>query len=134
MVSLETIGESVAISDDGSTIIRGPEWPADGNGNGAVYVFVRPKGGWKSDRAEELRQQMGHSNLGQSVAISGDTIVGRAGILRGFKAPLTCLSSRRMAGNKMTQTARLNPRMAQVRNHGLVGLNQWRYSCGRSTL
>jgi hypothetical protein len=47
----EYLGESVAISDDvGSVVAGAPVWPDDGSGNGALYVFVRPKGGWKAGR------------------------------------------------------------------------------------
>jgi FG-GAP repeat len=43
----EYLGESVAISDDGSTIVAGaPLWPADHTFRGAAYVFVRPTSGW----------------------------------------------------------------------------------------
>ena len=74
----EYLGESVAINDDGSAIVAGaPEWPANGKGNGAVYVFVRPPSGW-TDATEtaELRTTDGaFVQLGQSVAIAGHTIV-----------------------------------------------------------
>jgi hypothetical protein len=70
-------GYSVAIAGD--TIVAGT--PGAGNGQGAVYVFVKPAGGWR-DMPPTAQLTVPHQNLsqkfGDSVAISSDgtTIVG----------------------------------------------------------
>jgi hypothetical protein len=75
---------SVAI--DGDTIAvgaPGKEWvPQGGDRNyfqGAVYVFVKPAGGWVN-RTQNAEMSSGddYSAVGSSVAISGDTIVAGA--------------------------------------------------------
>jgi hypothetical protein len=74
----EYLGESVAISDDGNTIVAGaPVWPADGSFAGAAYVFERPQSGW-TDATEDARLTStdgSNVSLGQSVAIGGSAIV-----------------------------------------------------------
>jgi hypothetical protein len=73
------LGESVAISDDGSTIVAGaPYWPANGQGNGALYVFVMPQGGWTNatENARLTTMDGAGVDLGSSVGISGNVIAG----------------------------------------------------------
>jgi hypothetical protein len=62
-------GEAVAIS--GATIV--------GQGDNAVYVFVKPAGGWSDTRsAATLTASDGPTGVGWSMAISGDTVVSGA--------------------------------------------------------
>jgi len=94
-------GASVAVNYDGSVIAAGgPQ--ADSttfncggcflfgpNGGGAVYVYVRPQGGWTDNLpfSAKLTNSDGHfdDELGSSVAISNDgTIVVAAAPLAGF--------------------------------------------------
>jgi hypothetical protein len=78
------LGDSVAVSDDGSAIVAGaPLWPADGSFVGAAYVFERPQGGWTNGRESARLTSTDGSNvsLGQSVAISANTIVAGGPIL-----------------------------------------------------
>jgi hypothetical protein len=107
----EYLGESVAISDDGSTIVAGaPDWPADGTGSGALYVFVRPKTGWMNgtERARLNATDTG-TNLGQSVAMSGRTIVGGAEYFNGFQGAAYVFVEPQTGWANVTQTARLTP-------------------------
>lgn len=67
------LGQSVALSSDGKTVVAGG--PSTG-GIGGAYVFVEPEGGWV-DTAEPtaaLTPASGHE-VGRSVAMSGNTIV-----------------------------------------------------------
>jgi hypothetical protein len=76
-----SLGNAVAISFSGSTIVAGA-WQQDGS-NGAAYVYSEPAGGWAdagqtavltpSDAAAQ-----GDEEFGTSVAISGTTIVAGA--------------------------------------------------------
>jgi hypothetical protein len=81
--SKQRFGASVAIS--GGTIVVGAPltfWPGTGiYFVGAVYVFVKPPGGWSSGtETAELTDPAASSYeyLGHSVAISGDTIAAGA--------------------------------------------------------
>jgi hypothetical protein len=67
------LGTSVAISSDGKTIVAGG--PGQGGASGA-YVFVEPEGGWvnMTEATATLTSSSG-LEVGQSVAISGNTIV-----------------------------------------------------------
>jgi trimeric autotransporter adhesin len=72
---------SVAISGD--TIVAGAYGAtvAGNVGEGAVYVFVEPRGGWRSEtQTATLTEAAGEANdnLGGSVAIQGDTVVAGA--------------------------------------------------------
>ena len=75
------LGYSVSISGD--TVVAGSQ-SADVSGNadqGAVYVFVKPAGGWTSAaQTAKLNASDGAAfdHLGQSVAIAEDTIVAGA--------------------------------------------------------
>ncbi len=77
------LGASVAISS--GVIVAGAPSNVDQNSSqqdpGAVYVFVKPAGGWMSGtEAAKLVASDGalHDRLGTSVGISGDTIVAGA--------------------------------------------------------
>jgi trimeric autotransporter adhesin len=75
------LGWEVAI--DGDTIVATAPFAAvDGNPDeGAVYVFIEPRGGWRSEtQAAKLTASDGaaNENLGYSVAINADTIVAGA--------------------------------------------------------
>lgn len=76
------LGESVAVSADGSTVAAGASTNGQVNSaEGAVYVWVRPQGGWNSEQQNaELLPSDGDINdqIGTSVAISGDTVVAGA--------------------------------------------------------
>jgi trimeric autotransporter adhesin len=71
------LGGSVAVSSDGSTVVAGaPAATVAGMSNqGAVYMFVKPAGGWASDtQAAKLIASDGaqYDQLGRSVAVSSD--------------------------------------------------------------
>lgn len=69
-------GISVAISGD--TVAVGDRF--NGGNRGAVYVFVRPAGGWSNatQDAKLTESSAASVNLGASVAIVGDTVFGGA--------------------------------------------------------
>jgi trimeric autotransporter adhesin len=74
-----TLGTSVAISGD--TVVAGAPDQVFETHPGAVYVFVRPKGGWQSETqtATLTASDAGPADVfGASVAIQGDTIVAGA--------------------------------------------------------
>ncbi|HEY1714618.1 MAG TPA: Ig-like domain repeat protein [Solirubrobacteraceae bacterium] len=72
------LGISVAVSTDGSTVVAGATTNGQVNSaEGAVYVWVRPPGGWSSEQqnAELLPSDGGiNDEVGTSLAISGDTV------------------------------------------------------------
>lgn len=73
------MGNSLAISGDGQTIVAGAS-SADGS-EGAVYVYGEPSGGWTNmTPTAKLTVAAPHPSqaLGYSVAIAGDTIVAGA--------------------------------------------------------
>ncbi len=76
------LGRSVAVSSDASTIVSGaPQLTS--TGQGAVYVFVEPAGGWGNlTQTAKLTASdgLGGDGLGYSVGVSGDgsTIVAGA--------------------------------------------------------
>jgi hypothetical protein len=79
--SFDILGTSVAI--DGDTVVAGaPGATVAGNlGQGAAYVFVKPRSGWAgATETAQLTASHGgeEDSLGQSVAIDGDTIVAGA--------------------------------------------------------
>jgi hypothetical protein len=100
-------GESVAISDDGKTIVAGsPGW-SDG---GALYVFLKPTNGWANGaEAARLTATDSYTNLGQSVAISGVTIIGGAQYFNGEQGAAYVFVEPQTGWSNMTQTARLTP-------------------------
>ena len=71
------VGESVAVSSDGSTVVVGAPNATVGStsGQGAVYVFTEPAGGWASGtQTAMLTSSSGTTGdeFGVSVAVSGD--------------------------------------------------------------
>lgn len=64
----DQFGNSVAISNDGSTVAVGAD------GAGAVYMFVRPSGGWAgSSPLQETNEILGSpAGFGFAVSLSGD--------------------------------------------------------------
>jgi hypothetical protein len=79
----DLLGESVAISSNGATIAAGAsQTRINGHtGQGAVYVFTEPSGGWSSEaQVAKLTASDGATDdtLGGSVAISSDTVVAGA--------------------------------------------------------
>jgi hypothetical protein len=79
--TFDLLGTSVAIS--GSTVVAGaPNATVGGNaGQGAAYVFVKPRSGWAdATQTAKLTATGGgpEDTLGQSVAIDGDTVVAGA--------------------------------------------------------
>ena len=77
----DELGTSVAVSGD-TVVVGAPFATVNGNAaQGAAYVFVKPAGGWASEtEAAKLTASDGaaRDQLGNSVAISGDTIVAGA--------------------------------------------------------
>ena len=76
----DALGTSVAI--DGDTIVAGaPGATVNGLSQGAVYVFHKPKRGWRSE-SETAKLTASESSmfasLGSAVAIRGDTVVASA--------------------------------------------------------
>jgi len=82
----DNFGTDVAISKDGSVIAVGaPLWDATGASDaGAVYVYVKPSGGWTTTSSEDAKLTRSSpysvTYLGSGVAISdnGNTIVASA--------------------------------------------------------
>ena len=75
--TFDTLGSSVAISGDGSTVLAGAPEAAVGSHvvQGAVYVFTRPAVGWSSGtQTAKLTASDGAAgdHLGGSVAVSAD--------------------------------------------------------------
>jgi len=74
----DTLGYSVAVSSDGSTVVAGAPYAtsaANASGPGAVYVFVRPAAGWKNatETAKLTAPDQGRGPyFGISVGVSGD--------------------------------------------------------------
>jgi hypothetical protein len=65
------LGTSVAISSDGGTIVAGA--PGNQFQSGAVYIFVKPQGGWVNmTETAKLTIKMRPSGFGATVAVSGD--------------------------------------------------------------
>ena len=125
------LGTSVAISDDGGTIVAGaPLWPADGNGNGAVYVFVRPQSRWSnSTEVAKLTTTDGAGvNVGDSVAISGKTVVSGGEVFNGLQGAAYVFVRPQSGWKNMTQKARLTP------SDGKGGLMGWSISLEGGTV
>ncbi|HEV2379097.1 MAG TPA: FG-GAP repeat protein [Terriglobia bacterium] len=79
--STDLLGNSISINGSGNVIVAGAPNPNFGQSQGAVYVFVRPGGGWvnmtQSAKLTASDGQNGNS-FGISVAITGITIVAGA--------------------------------------------------------
>ena len=75
----DDLGDSVAISSDGTTIVAGAPKPNNSSANGSAYVYAQTGGAWKSatQTAELTVPYTGDVNTylgGSSVGISGSTI------------------------------------------------------------
>jgi hypothetical protein len=119
----EYLGESVAISDDGGTIVAGaPLWPANHTFMGAAYVFVRkPGGGWANmtETARLTSTDGDNVSVGQSVSIGGTIVVaGGFGFNTNQGAAYVFVQSKGGWAN-MTQTARLTPSDGKDASMGL---------------
>jgi RHS repeat-associated protein/uncharacterized repeat protein (TIGR01451 family) len=67
-------GQSVAISGD-TAVIGAPYADDMGSDSGAAYVFVRDGGNWSQEAELTAADGAAYDDFGQSVAISGDTVV-----------------------------------------------------------
>ncbi len=109
---LSALGGSVAISGD--TIVAGAPSSTIGQDiyQGAVYVFVRPMGGWTNmTQTAKLTSSDGRARdgFGQSVSISGDTIAVGAP-QQPYKSGKAYVFVKPSGGwTNMTQTAELTP-------------------------
>jgi hypothetical protein len=127
----EYLGTSVAVSDDGGTVVAGaPLWPADGNGNGAVYVFVRPQGGWSNatETAKLTSMDGAGVNLGDSVAIDGNTIAAGGEYFNGLQGAAYVFVKPQSGWRNATQRARLTP------SDGKGGFMGWSISMQGDTI
>jgi hypothetical protein len=62
------LGYSVGIDSTGDTIVAGA--PGNNNNAGAVYVFVKPSGGWVSET--QTAELTAHNSFGMGLAVSTD--------------------------------------------------------------
>jgi trimeric autotransporter adhesin len=86
-IASDNFGESVSVSDDGSTVLVGaPSW----NNTGAVYVFVRQESGWADSTASiqlAPSDSVAQENTGLPVSVSGDgstVVAGAQGSARAY--------------------------------------------------
>jgi hypothetical protein len=125
------LGESVAISDDGSAIVAGaPEWPANGKSNGALYLFLKPRSGWKNaaETARLTSTDGAGVDLGDSVAIGGNTIAGGGKYFNGLQGAAYVFEKPQLGWKNMTQKARLTP------SDGKGGFMGWSISLQADTV
>jgi FG-GAP repeat len=125
------LGESVAISDDGSAIVAGaPEWPANGKSNGALYMFVKPQNGWKNatQTARLTSTDGGGVDLGDSVAIDRNTVAGGGKYFNGLQGAAYVFVKPQSGWKDMTQKARLTP------SDGQGGFMGWSISMNENTI
>ncbi len=113
---LDAFGVSIAASDD--TVAVGAScshFTGSNCGPGAVYVFVKPSGGWTTmTQTAKLTASDGNpgDNFGISVSVSGDTIVVGAdlGCVTGQEPSKAYVFVKPQTGwQDMTQTAELTP-------------------------
>jgi hypothetical protein len=110
----EFLGESVAISADGSTLVIGAPF-AVGSQRGAVYVFLRPASGWMSTATVSAVLRASDSapldKLGTSVAVSANGRVIIAGAPGTEEQGGVYLWERPSAGwsGTLTETVKLVP-------------------------
>jgi len=114
----QNFGASIAVSEDGSTVVVGASQYNDyfgtSVGPGKLYVFVRPPGGWLGPITEiaQLSASDGMTGdaLGFSVSINGSTIVGGAPGSPPYDQPTAAYVFVEPAGGwkTSTQTARLS--------------------------
>jgi len=67
------LGYSVGIDSTGDTIMAGA--PGNNNGGGAVYVFVKPSGGWVSENQTAELTAQNSFGIGLSVSTDSSTVV-----------------------------------------------------------
>jgi hypothetical protein len=111
-------GFGVAITASGDTVVVGAScshFEGSGCGPGAVYVYVKPAGGWTSmTQTAKLTASDGQpgDTFGISVSISGDTVVVGAdlGCITGLEPARAYVFVKPSTGwQDMTQTAELTP-------------------------
>ena len=102
--SRSDFGGAAAISGDGATVVVG----AKGQGAGRVYVFVRPRSGWKSAGRSEATLAEPASRpgdeFGSSVAISANGRVVLVAAYNGYQGIQVFVYKRR--NSNWTSTAR----------------------------
>jgi hypothetical protein len=77
----DLLGNSISINGSGNVIVAGAPNPNFGQSQGAVYVFVKPAGGWVNmTQSAKLTASDGQNgdSFGNSVAITGITIIAGA--------------------------------------------------------
>jgi hypothetical protein len=112
--NFDYLGESVAISADGNTIIAGA--PITHQGQGAAYVFVKPASGWTNmTETATLLGSDAYQNFGASVAMSGNTVV--VGASASTNAAYVFVEPPTGWAN-MTQTAKLTESLASSSGFG----------------
>jgi hypothetical protein len=80
----DSLGESVAVSADGSTVFAGASGAAVAGGRGAAYEFGKPAGGWASETETAKLAGADGGLFGSSVAISDDgstLVAGALGVI-----------------------------------------------------
>jgi hypothetical protein len=98
---------ALSASISGDTIAIG--FPGANHGAGAVYLYVKPAGGWKNmTETAKLTSSVGQSALGHSVSISRDTIVaGAPGVISQGAGAAFVFVKPPGGWKNMTQTAEL---------------------------
>jgi hypothetical protein len=114
---------SIAVSADGNTIVVGDSGAAArGEGQeGAVYVFVKPAGGWTDmNQTATLTANDGFfgMDMGSSVSISGNTIVaGAYAPKRGNLGRSYIFTKPKSGWKNSTQTAEITPSDGVVQDY-----------------
>jgi trimeric autotransporter adhesin len=126
-VAGDQLGRSIAISDDGSTVVVGAPFKRLNNiRSGVAYVFVRPseqEGGWNSPAPMHYANRLQASDFatsgltfGMSVAVSGDggvIVVGATGVNQAIYQGAAYVYVRMIGywggGWALAQTAKLTP-------------------------
>jgi hypothetical protein len=81
----DRLGASVAVSEDGRTVVAGaPNNAAGGTERGAAYLYRRPESGWATTSAFDAKlaasDGMDYDYLARSVALSGNGAIAVAGV------------------------------------------------------
>jgi hypothetical protein len=114
--AFDTLGVSVAVSSDGSTVVAGAPGASYGgiSMGGAVYVFARPSTGWANEtQAAKLTAsdfQFDTDNLGNSVGVSSDgsTVVAMTAGVNGIPSAVYVFTRPSTGWANETQAAELN--------------------------
>jgi hypothetical protein len=105
----DEFGHSLAITDDGATIVAGA--PDADESHGAVDVFAKPEGGWSGAAPTPAMLTASPASpdgfLGQSVAASGSTIVAGAPYANSYAGALYVFTEPPEGWKTATQTAEL---------------------------